>query len=819
VSESDRPFSPSTRKVAVTGLGIVCALGNGVDAVWRAVVSGASGIAKIERIDTSRLSCHYAGEVRELPSPRSRVRGRQDRAMIMALAATEEAVASAALELAAEDPFRVGVALGTSVGGLAAGEQYHWQLLERGRPSTPADLLIYPLYTSADAVSVAFGAKGAKTVISNACAAGANSLGWAADAIRHDRADIMLAGGVDVLDILSLAGFDSLNALDSEPCAPYSRSSGLNIGEGAAMLILEEAEHAARRGATPICYLRSYALTSDAHHATSPDPAGSGAVRAMRQALTTAGLGPADVDYVNGHGTGTPANDSAESRALASLFAGVAEPPVSSSKSQLGHMLGNAGAGEAALCVLALRDQVLPPTINISGPTARPDVVPEASRRAELDVVVSNSFAFGGNNCSLVLSTRPSSATTAPARRRVVITGAGVVSGLGTGRSAFLDAIRDGRSANRTSEAESKLSQTHRSAGADAKACSRLVDPAYARHLDQLSLMTLAASRLAVSDAGLVVGGGDSGRIGMIFGTCTGPLETVSRLTGVIGQHGPDKVSPRLFPNTVMNAAAGHTCLSLKIRGPLSTLATGTVSGLLGIGYAADLIGEGQADVMLAGAADELTPLIHLGYEHLGLLTEDDTRPYRDRAGGFVLGSGAVTVILEDLEHAQARGATVLAEVLGYASTSDAFRVAGNDPSGEALARCQQSAVADAGLRPADIPTVYGDARATRAIDLAEMRAVAATWAPEETQLVNLAAQIGHVHATSPMLSVLAALETVASGWRPGPAADDVRDEIRGYLEPGPDAAGRPVLVNAINWGGTNAGVVLGAPPGGPGAG
>ena len=414
-------------------------------------------------------------------------------------------------------------------------------------------------------------------------------------------------------------------------------------------------------------------------------------------------------------------------------------------------------------------------------------MVANTSRAHDIDVVVSNSFAFGGNNCALVLSKEPVRRSARPAARRAVITGAGVISSVGAGRAAFIEALQSGRSGNQTSESDTHLSRTSRSAPADTKACRRLVDPAYARHLDQLGLMTLAASRLAVKDAAVNLGRGDSDRIGMIFGTCTGPLETVGKLIETIGQQGPDKVSPRLFPNSVMNAAAGHTCLSFKIKGPLSTLAIGTASGLLGLGYAADLIRSGEADVMLASAADEFTPLIHLGYEHLGLLTDDVTQPYQQQASGFVLGSGGVTLIVEDLEHARARGATVLAEVLGYASTSDAFRVAGNDPSGEALARCHQLAIADAGLLPSDVPTVYGDARGTAAIDRAEERAVAATWAPGQTSLVNLAGQVGHVHATSPMLSAVSALETIATGWRPGasPSAS-VRPGIAGYLGDGP---------------------------------
>ena len=214
---------------------------------------------------------------------------------------------------------------------------------------------------------------------------------------------------------------------------------------------------------------------------------------------------------------------------------------------------------------------------------------------------------------------------------------------------------------------------------------------------------------------------------------------------------------------------------------------------------------------MLAGAADEFTPLIHLGYEHLGLLSDDTTQPYQQQASGFVLGSGGVTLVVEDLEHARARGATALAEVLGYASTSDAFRIAGNDASGEALARCHQLAIADSRLLPSEVPTVYGDARGTAAIDLAEERAIAATWEPGQTSLVNLAGQVGHVHATSPMLSAVSALETIATGWRPSASpSEGLRPGIAGYLGDGPATPGRPALVSAINWGGTNVSLVLG---------
>ena len=801
----------ASEQVVVTGVAVSCALGDGTEQVWKAVRDGRSGIRLTERLDVAKLSCHYSGEIGEVPLPVRRPRGRADRATRLALAAAHEAAAGARLPSEQADPYRFGVALGTSVGGLDEGERFHWELLAGGVAATRRHhLLVYPLYTAADAISAVYGAKGPKVVISNACAAGANSIGWAMDAIRNGRADVMLAGGVDVLDILSLAGFDSLKALDEQPCAPYSRSTGLNIGEGAAILVLESASAAAARGATVVAHLRGYALSSDAHHATAPDPAGSGARRAMSRALVQAGLNPSDVDYVNGHGTGTPANDSAETKAADALF-GAAPPPMSSTKSQIGHTLGAAGAIEAAVCVLALRDGVLPPTVNVADPAALTrDIVPLTGRAADVDVVVSNSFAFGGNNCALVLGSEPGDPPAAP-RRRVVVTGVGLVSPLGNGRTAFLEALRAGSVAISPARETDTAGAGHGLvAEVPAASYRRLVDPAYARRLDQLGMLVLASGRMALQDAGLTVTRDNGERVGMVFGTFTGPLETVAKLTETIGTQGPDRVNPRLFPNSVMNAAAGHACLSLQLRGPLSTLATGCASGVAGLGYAADLIRTGEADAMLAVSADELTSLLHLGYDRLDLLAGEAVRPYQRDASGLALGAGGVTLVLESLEHAQARGATILGELAGHAVTSDAYRVAGNASDGEAWAESFRRALVDGGLTTGAVGTVYGDARGTATLDLAEARAVGRLWAPGAVRLANIGGHVGHLHSTTSLLSLVAALETVTSGWAPPVAGvTDPLPEAAPYLDATPADPAAACVVTAANWGGTYASAVL----------
>lgn len=802
-STADHPL----RRVAITGVAIACAAGTDTDAAWKAIREGGNGIRLVRRLDVSSLRCHYAGEVDQVPLPHRRPRGQVDRATRLALTASAQALESADLDPGSVDTYRAGVALGTSVGGLELGERFHWERL-RGEPGKRAHLLGYPLYTSTDAVSITFGLRGPTTVVSNACAAGANAIGFAADAVRDGRADLMLAGGVDVLDILSLAGFNSLRALDDRPCSPYSRSSGLNIGEGAGVLVLEPEEAATSRGAAILGYLRGYALSSDAHHATAPDPSGGGAGRAMRAALAQAELTAESVDYVNGHGTGTPANDSAETKAVDQLFG--TDVPRSSTKSQVGHMLGAAGALEAAVSVLALRDQVLPPTVNVDPehPSER-DIVPDHGRAARVDTIMSNSFAFGGNNCAVVLGRDPGPRQRASSRR-VVVTGTGAVTPLGVGRDELIAALAAGTVAVGPSESvDTSQSTTHMAAELDPATYRTLVNPSYARRLDQLGMLVMAASRLALTDSGLNTTRTGPEQVGLICGTCTGPLETVAALSETIGTVGPDRVNPRLFPNSVMNAAAGHACLALGLKGPLSTLASGCAAGVTALGYSADLIRRGEAEAMLAVSADELSSLLHLGFDRLGVLSGTGARPYGQDRDGCVLGAGGAALMLESEEHARERGAPILAEVRGHAVTSDAYRIAGNDPSGEAWAESLRLAAVDAGLSTDDIAAVYGDARGTEAIDLAEARAITRLWNPGQVRVAALAGQLGHLHSTTPLLSAISALETVSNGWTPEVATDSPVPEIAPYLDAEPDAAGRPCLVTSANWGGTYASVVL----------
>lgn len=807
-------------QIAVTGVALSCGLGDETLQVWKAIVAGRSGIGPTAGFDVSMLRCQISAELAFDPP---RAGATTDRATLMALQVTRSALESAAVDLGDYDPYRVGVGLGTSVGGLALGERWQAELLSGGVAATRRrHLLGYPLYSCADAVSAEFALRGPKVVISNACAAGANAVGWAADEIRLGRADLMVAGGVDVLDMLSLAGFDSLKALDPETCAPLSRSTGLNLGEGAGILILESATSVRRRGAVPMAWLRGYGLSSDAHHATAPDPQGTGAHRSMLRAIVRSGLAPDDIDYLNAHGTGTPANDTSEPRAVTALF-GPDRPPMSSTKSQLGHTLGAAGAVESVVTVLAIRDGLLPPTINVDpahvrrGPDAGRDLVANLGRRATVRAALSNSFAFGGNNCSVAFADVPGPEGPGLARRRVAITGAGVISGLAVGRqrlwehlaggySAVAPAVRTDVSRSRSPLVAELRDQSH----------EKWVDPRYRRRLDQIGTLVLGVSRMALDDAATTVTKTGRERVGMVFGTFTGPLETVGSLTQTITTSGADQVSPRLFPNSVVNAAIGHACLSLQVKGPLSTLATGCAAGLEALGYAADLVADGEADLMVAVAADELTPELHLGFDRLDVLGQPGTVPYSRAASGLVPGAGAAALVLESWDHAVARGATILGEVLSHAITSDAFRVAGNEPSGVAWAESMRLAVDRSGVSAGDIAACYGDARGTAVLDRAEARAVNLVW-PEGVPLANLTPQTGHVGATTAMLSTVAALRTNATGWVPAvaglrdPIAELGAAEVTGVSPIACEGfPGVSSLVTAANWGGTYASVAIG---------
>jgi 3-oxoacyl-[acyl-carrier-protein] synthase II len=405
--------------VVVTGQGVICPLGNTVEEFWKRLVAGESGIGAVTRFDTTAYDTRIAGEVRgfkpEEVMDRKDIR-RTDLFVQYAVAASAQALKQAGVSETTVDPTRFGVIVGSGIGGISTFEDQHRVLLEKG-PNRVSPFFI-PMMISDMAsgqVSIIFGAKGPNYCTVSACSSGAHAVGEAFRIIQNSEADVMIAGGAEApVTPISFAGFCSMKAMSTRNDDPTrasrpfdSQRDGFVMGEGAGIVILEELEHAKKRGAVILAEIIGYGATGDAHHMTAPAPEGEGAARAMRAAINDSGLPLTEFGYVNAHGTSTPLNDKFETQAIKSVFGDLApRVAISSTKSMTGHLLGAAGGLETIICVLALERNVLPPTINYEHPDPDCDLdyVPNTARQVETRAALSNSLGFGGHNVTLALS-------------------------------------------------------------------------------------------------------------------------------------------------------------------------------------------------------------------------------------------------------------------------------------------------------------------------------------------------------------------------------------------------------------------------------
>jgi len=404
------------RRVVVTGIGLICAVGNTTEEAWKNLLAGKSGVGPITHFDTSRHACRIAAEVRNF-DPFNFIEKKEVKKMgrfiHLALAAAEEAVRISGLKITPANAENVGVHIGSGIGGFDIIEREHTALMEGGpRKISPFFIPAAIINLAAGHVSMRFGAKGPNEATATACTTSAHSIGDSFRIIQHGDADVMIAGGTEAaITPMGVGGFAAMRALSTrndEPekaSRPWDRDrDGFVIGEGAGILILEELEHARARGAQPIAEIVGYGMSGDAYHITQPAPEHEGGFRVMKNAVRDAGIQPTDVGYVNAHGTSTPIGDTLEAHAIRNFF-GDHKLAVSSTKSMTGHLLGGAGGLEAGITVLALRDQILPPTINLENQdpgTGNMDFVPNHARKASLEYAMSNSFGFGGTNGALL---------------------------------------------------------------------------------------------------------------------------------------------------------------------------------------------------------------------------------------------------------------------------------------------------------------------------------------------------------------------------------------------------------------------------------
>ncbi|MGV9707044.1 beta-ketoacyl synthase N-terminal-like domain-containing protein [Streptomyces sp. NPDC003483] len=763
------------RTVVVCGVGAVTAQGEGATALWEGIRAGHSAIGPVRGMPMDGYGTAIGGEVPNPSRPAydylASFGGRErEPAMDFALTAAQEAMAGAGLaSLPAE---RWGVAFGSCNGGLRTAEK----LARRSREGTaPADdgrhYLLVPPQAIAEALSSAFSLKGPALSVNTACASGAHAIAHAAEAISAGRADAMLAGGSDAFTETAFAGFTSLQSLSTKPAAPYSKDrDGLSLGEGAGMLVLAEESVARAAGAPILAEVLGYGLSADGYHATAPHPEGEGAARAIRGALKAAGITPQDVGYINGHGTGTPKNDSAESNAVRAAFGEAADKTaLSSSKSMIGHLLGAAGAVEAIVTVQALVEQTAPPTANFTGtdPKCGLDAVPDTGRELAMNAALSNNFAFAGANACVAFgwpSGRRFSVPAPPAAEKVVITGGAAITAAGEGIDALWEAWEHGA---RLGGEEDGLHV----ARADFDPAAH-IGARDRRRMDRLSQLAVASCRAALAHAGLDA----DEHTGVVLGTGLGPMRSIEDFLLPVLDGCPAEGSPAVFPNTVFNAAAGQVAMHVGAKGPTSTVTTGHAAGASALTVAHDLLLQHRADAVLCPAVEDLSPGVLTAYRGLPLFTDT----------GYTLAEAGITLVLERESSARARGARILAEFAGHGTAGDAAGVGRWDEDGDGVERAMHAALGHAGVHPRDITAIWANAAGLTRADAPEARATgrlaAASGCPVHTPKQTLGEPVGAGAQLAALLAV--------TGWQHHTPAG-------------------PVLINSSSLGGTHISLVL----------
>ena len=647
-------------RIWVTGIGVVSPLARSAPATMDRLVQGHRALGPLSLFDIPEARARIAAEVPGLRADEVAPPGDAEgwsRTDAMAVIAAREALAHAGLE-----PSRAPIDL--AVGGTTAGmfeteELLAWLSRDPAAITPLKRMLSHPLSSTADHVRAAVGPFRRVRSVCSACSSGANAILIGAAWIRAGLSSCVLAGGADGLCRLTYTGFGALSALDPAPCRPFDRRrAGLNLGEGAAFLVLEPEPLARARGAQPIVELRGWAVGAEAHHITNPEREGRAAARVMQAALRRACLTPADVDYVNAHGTATPLNDVMESAALrACLGAEVERVAVSSSKGQIGHTLGAAGAIEAAITAMSVARGVLSPTVGLEeiDPECRLSHVTEA-REAEIRAAMSNSFGFGGTD-SVLIFTRPERFPpppgAEPARRSVVVTAAATVGPLGVlgsrGAAAYLEPG--------PSPAEK---------GIDFSAADHL-DLARARRLDRAGRLSTAAIQTALADAGVrgaqtegAAAPGDP-EIGAIVGASFGSVDASTAYMRRIYDKGVKYASPADFPNLVPSSPVGHASIYLGLRGPVFATPDLGATAESAMTTAIELIAAGEASIIAAGSVEEASPMIE---RCLGPICSEIV----DRG---VRGEGASVLLFEDEQGARSRGALPVARVVFWRSWRD----------------------------------------------------------------------------------------------------------------------------------------------------
>lgn len=802
------------RRVVITGYGVVNDLGKNKHEISKRLFDGECGLSKAAfkaRDGVTESTFGIVNNLTEISEHFANLNVPYDRCVQLALMASKECIDESGIEV--DDPYRFGVSVGTSLGGTTSGEKYHEQWIGMGYDKADGELLKqYPLHAIADSLSLEYGFRGCKNIISTACAASGNSIGYGFDMIRNGTHDAVLAGGVDPLSRFSFSGFVALKAIDPNPCRPYSASTGINLGEGSAFFMLEDYDHAVNRGANIIAELYGCGLSADAYHQTAPAKGGAGAIRSMRAALDQAGLDATDISYVNGHGTGTRANDVNETAAFLEVFGGNCIP-LSSTKGATGHCLGAAGAVELAFSVMAIQENKLPPTVNFEGKGHSEDVdyIPNKSVSRECKMVLSNSFAFGGNNCSLIVGRPGFKEIREPGNSEIVITGIGCIGTGGNNIDELFETFRKrSRSDYHIKNYDSAPYKSKYAVEMQQVEWKKYMPIAFLRKTDAITKLTMSSGKQAMDDAGLSVTRENMEKIGIVYATATGPIETIESIDRTVLEKGIHAVDPSKFPNSVLNAAPGNMSIAHQLKGPLTAISVGNASSLIGLDYACQMIRNNQAEAMIVIASDESNEAIHMGHDKLSLLSQSGKPAGAQNSDGFIHSPGSVAFVVEARKHAEERGAGIYASLSGFAVTSDDSPLAFLNTDGVALSKAVELAYNRAGIEKSDL--YVSSCSGFPCFDENEANTMKRVLA-DNTIVSAPQALLGHSFASAAFYGILDALYTFEENRVVNmPDGDyEIADSLSNYLHKG-DAGtinANTACITATSFGGTYAAMVI----------
>jgi len=651
------------QRIVVTGLGVLTSNAQSIEAFTEALRVGKSGIGEISQFDTGRYACKIAGEIKELPFEDDPV-DELDRASKLATLAAEMAMSDSGLVQSAISPNRLGVILGTTCGGVLSLQKVSEALLTDEDSSRIPDWRIREMsfFAATNHVADRIGAQGPVLSATVACSSGTHAVGMGADFINAGRADAMLVGGVDVISHFIFRGFAALNGLGQPPYRAFDKNrNGVVLGEGSAFLLLESRQHALDRGASIYCEILGHSFNNDGLHIVNPNPTGEGIARSLKMAMKEAGISPGDIDHINAHGTGTRLNDSAETAGIKLALGDDAERiPVTSIKPMIGHTSGGAGAIELVASIIAMKHSFVPPTINYatSDPRCKLNISGDL-RPMDLRTVVSANSGFGGSNAAVIIR-RPSDegpAHAASSDERVVITGVGLLLPKASPEADLWSRIQGPPATITAGQLGLEVPSF------DFFAASGLTMTKDTRRMDLFSRYAAYGVHQAIQDA-KIDAPELSDQLGLVVGSAYACLESNEKFSAGLRKL---KVNPVIYQNTVSCAATGYICMLMGIKGPVSSINQGWISGSAAIAYGYDMVRSGRVRAMVAGGTERLCQLTRLSLDRAGLVSKSGcAKPLDEAADGIVPSEGSAYLVLESLSHAQARGAHIYGEMRGY---------------------------------------------------------------------------------------------------------------------------------------------------------